>query len=370
MSAADSAKDVVVALRPAHFTDSDTVLATFAGLTASTFRYSSGVAALRIANELGHLVLLPFQGQQIWDAHFLGRTLTMKSMFQEPLATDDYLSTYGAFFIHCGVTAMGNPGPTDTHPLHGELPNARYQQAALVAGTGADGPFMAVTGLHRHTVAFKHNYGAEPTVKLHANSSRIHLDLTVRNLKHTPMELLYLAHINFRPVDDAILVDTASRLPDRIRIRPAAPDASEAQRKLVDAVRANPDIHRKQVSGRMTGPELVLFMDCLADEHGWAHSMQVHPDGAADFVSHRPDELGVGARWIARTPDQDAMGLMLPATAEADGYAAEKAKGNVRLIPPQGTFRCRLEFGALTPDSAAALRRHIDGIMTVGRQAG
>jgi hypothetical protein len=40
---------------------------------------------------------------------------------------------------------MGNPGPMDTHPLHGELPNARYQQAALVAGTDADGPFMALT---------------------------------------------------------------------------------------------------------------------------------------------------------------------------------------------------------------------------------
>jgi hypothetical protein len=149
----------------------------------------------------------------------------MKSMFPEPVATDDYLATYGALFIHCGVTAMGNPGPTDTHPLHGELPNARYQQAALIAGTDADGPFMALSGLYRHTVAFKHNYTAEPILKLHANSSRIQLELTVRNLKRTPMELMYLAHINFRPVDYGVLVDTTSRSPDRIRIRPAAPDA-------------------------------------------------------------------------------------------------------------------------------------------------
>ena len=28
--------------------------------------------------------------------------------------TQDYLATYGAFFIHCGATAMGNPGPHDT----------------------------------------------------------------------------------------------------------------------------------------------------------------------------------------------------------------------------------------------------------------
>jgi hypothetical protein len=364
MTITDLPGNVVVALHERHFSERETVLASCGGLTASTFRYPSGVAALRIANQLGHLVLLPFQGQQIWDAHFLGRTLTMTSMFPEPVATDDYLSTYGAFFIHCGVTAMGNPGPTDTHPLHGELPNARYQEAALVAGSDADGPFMALAGAYRHTVAFRHNYKAEPTVKLHAGSSRIEVDLTVRNLKRTPMELMYLAHINFRPVDNALLIDTVPAARDRIRIRPGPPEASAAQRKLIDAVRADPDLHRRQAPGRMTDPELVLFLDCLADERGWAHSMQLHPDGAADFVTHRPDELGVGVRWIARTPDQDAMGLMLPATAEADGYTAEKAKGNVRLVPAEGMFRCRLEFGALKPDAASDLRRQIEAIMT------
>jgi hypothetical protein len=359
-----STTDAVVTLRPGQFTDSETVLATFGGLTASTSRYASGVAALRIANELGHVVLLPFQGQQIWDARFLGRTLTMKSMFAEPVATADYLSNYGAFFLHCGVAAMGNPGPTDTHPLHGELPNAQYQQAALVAGSDAKGPFMALTGTYRHTVAFRHNYIAEPTVKLHANSSRLELALNVRNLKRTPMELMYLAHINFRPIDDAVLVDTVATSPGRLRVRPAPPGASEAHQAFIAAVRGNPAMHRQQAAGRMIDPELVLFMDCLADEQGWAHSMQVHPDGTADFVSHRPDQLGVGVRWIARNPDQDAMGLMLPATAEADGYVAEQAKGNIRVIPAQGTFHCHLEFGAMAPDAAADLRRQIDNVTT------
>jgi hypothetical protein len=104
---------------------------------------------------------------------------------------------------------MGNPGPTDTHPLHGELPNAHYQQAALVAGSDTECPFMALTGLYRHTLAFKHNYSAEPMVKLHANSSQVQLELTVAPETHTPMELMYLAHINFGPVDDAVLIDTA-----------------------------------------------------------------------------------------------------------------------------------------------------------------
>src|SRR5262249_45909588 len=95
----------------------------------------------------------------------------------------------------------------------------------------------------------------------------------------------------------------------------------------------------------------------------WAHSLQLHPDGAADFVSHRPDQLDHGLRWIARNIDQDALGLLLPATAEADGYTAEKAKGNLRLLPPQGEFRCDLEFGALQPAEAEQMRRHIEQVM-------
>jgi hypothetical protein len=46
----------------------------------------------------------------------------------------------------------------------------------------------------------------------------------------------------------------------------------------------------------------------------------IHPDRTADFVSHRPGELGFAVRSITRGPDQDALGLVLPATAEADGY--------------------------------------------------
>ena len=75
--------------------------------------------------------------------------------------------------------------------------------------------------------------------------------------------------------------------------------------------------------------------------------MQVHPDGAADFVRHRPDELPKGIRWMTRTADQDAIGIVLPATAEPDGYTAEKAKGNVLMLPPDEEWRCTMEFGAL-----------------------
>lgn len=362
---------VTIDLKPAQFGDAETVLATCGNLTASTYRYGTGVVGLRLRNEVGQISLLPFQGQQIWDAEFFGRPLTMRSMFSEPYPTLEYLRTYGAFFIHCGATAMGGPGPSDRHPLHGELPNAPYPRAQLVVGRDQRGPFMALTGTYRHTVAFSHNYEAQPTVTLNAGSSRIRVDLAIRNLRHAPMELMYLAHVNFRPVEGATLVDTALPGPLHARVRANLPQQltpSQAYLDLVAAVRANPEIHRHMDPARPIDPELVLLLDCIADETGWAHSMQLHPDGAADFVSHRPDQLDHAVRWMSRNVDQDALGLLLPATAEVDGYTAEKAKGNLKLIAPQGSFLCSIEFGALGRSEAGLLRGKIDKLRS-GRAA-
>ena len=65
-------------LHPSFFGEAEKTLVKHEGLTASTFLYPSGVHGLRLTNELGHLVVLPYQGQQIWDAQFFGRILTRK----------------------------------------------------------------------------------------------------------------------------------------------------------------------------------------------------------------------------------------------------------------------------------------------------
>ena len=137
---------------------------------------------------------------------------------------------------------------------------------------------------------------------------------------------------------------------------------SPKHRALLDALLKDPGLHRRMDPELRIDPELVMALAYRADESGWAHSMQMLPDGSADFVSHRPDQLGHVVRWLSRNGDQDALGLCLPATAEADGYVAEKAKGNVRLVPALGEFRCSLEFGALAPDAADAMRRGIEAL--------
>src|SRR5690606_12334717 len=129
---------------------------------------ATGVCGLRLRNERGELVLLPFQGQQIWSARFDGRDLTMKSRFEEPRPTQNYLETYGGFLLHCAATAIGVPTGEDTDALHGELPNAPYHRAHLVLGEGEQGPSIGLGGEYQYTVAFAHNYVARPLVTLRA----------------------------------------------------------------------------------------------------------------------------------------------------------------------------------------------------------
>lgn len=349
-----------------YFTETEKTLVEFEELTASIFLYGTGVHGLRLKNRIGEIIMLPFQGQQIWHAEFHGRPLTMKSMFSEPYPTADYLHTYGAFLIHCGATAMGVPTAEDSHPLHGELPNASYQTARLLVGQDEQGSYMGVTGSYQYTVAFNHNYVARPLVKLYAGSSRIPISMTVKNLKQSEMELMYLAHVNFRPVDNGKLIYSALCDAKHVRVRSSIPAhirPPEGYRQFLAELEARPEKHNILKPDLAFDPEVVFFIDYQADEAGWAHTLQIHPDGSADFISHRPAELDHGVRWISRTADQDAIGLILPATAEPEGYSAEKAKGNLKIIPPGGEFHFDLEVGALTPAQTAEMETRINRIL-------
>jgi len=262
---------------------------------------------------------------------------------------------------------MGVPTAEDTHPLHGELPNAPYQKAWLAVGEDERGVYMVHTGEYRHIVGFSTNYVARPKVRLYGGSTMIPISITIENLKRTEMELMYLAHVNFRPVDNGRLVYSARCTPEYVSVRSSIPShihPPEGYVQFLDELREHPERHNVLKPGLAFDPEVVFFIDYLADEEGWAHSMQLHPDGSADLISHRPDQLGHGIRWICRTPDQDALGLCLPATAEPEGYHAEKAKGNVRILPAGASVGFDMEAGYLTPGEARDMEAKIELVLT------
>ena len=351
-----------VHLSPELFGDNEKTLLDCGPLSASVFKYSTGVAALRFQNEFGEAVLLPFQGQQVWSATFHGRNLTMRSMFSEPQATRDYLATYGAFFIHCGATAMGNPGEKDRHPLHGELPNAPFQKAWIVCGADDDGDYLGLGGAYEHTMAFGPHYVCEPLLKFYADSSVMRRSVTLRNLKHVPMEWMYLAHINFNPVENSRLVYTARCTPEHVRVRKTIPThiaVSPKYRRCLEEFAVHPEKHNDLTADLFFDPEVCFFIDYEADKKGWAHTLQIHPDGTADYVRHHPSQLDKAVRWICRVADQAAIGIVLPATAEPDGYHAEKAKGNIKVIPPLGEVTFDYDMGMLSAPDAARLAKKI-----------
>ena len=47
----------------------------------------------------------------------------------------------------------------------------------------------------------------------------------------------------------------------------------------------------------------------INDADGFAHALQKHPNGTADYVRCRPDQAPICTRWICRTPDQDGLGI-------------------------------------------------------------
>lgn len=353
-----------------YFTPKEKVFAQNGDLRASLFLYDSGVHGIKIENKLGYITVLPYQGQQIWDCNFLDRNLTMKSMFKEPIPNVDYLKSYGAFLLHCGATAMGVPSEKDSHPLHGELPNAEYEKAWLQIGEDENGKYISVGGQYHHCVAFNTNYVAIPNIRVYENSSLIDVSISIENLKKTDMELMYMMHINFRPVDNSEIIYTADYTPEKIMVHDSLPshmqtDSDSARLiKYLKDLKTKPELHHKLDPELPYDPEVVLIIKYNEDENGDAHSMQLHPDGYASYVSHRPSELKYGVRWIARTKDEDAMGLVLPSTAGHRGYTTEKELGNVEILPAGAKVEYHVKAGILNPEESEKMLKTILSVNT------
>lgn len=354
-------------LHKRYFTEKETTLVELGDMRATAFRYTTGVCGLRVFNKNGYVEMLPFQGQQIWRMNFLNHELTMKTMFDEPRPTTDFLSTYGGFLLHCGLTAIGVPGADDTHPLHGELPNAPYSDAWLITGTDDNGEYISVCGRYRFTVGFEKDYTFSPEMRLYRDKTTVELNVDISNLRSDPLEYAYLCHINFRPEDGSRLLATTKFDKDHVYthwIIPDGLDAEKAARLNAYFDKLDEDIAvQNRVDGKtqVYDPEIVFTIKFIPDENGYAHSMQYLPDGYAHYVRHN---LPMGLRWISRTGDEDALGLVLPSTGEHRGYNYMKSKGQMRYLAPKSGVGYSMEIGILSPDNAEKTSSLIESIAT------
>jgi hypothetical protein len=330
----------------------ETCIAEFGDIAAHSFRFARGPQGLRLTTPMGEVVILPFQGQQIWDATFFGRSLRMKSMFDEPRDTGDFLETYGALLIHCGATAIGPPGEGDTHPPHGELPNARFETAWLCFGEDDAGPYAKLSGSFRHTVAFQTDYQFIPSLRIGTGSTKIDVQVRLRNLKKSPMQLMYLAHVNFRPENSMVLHDNATGL----RLREDLPShvtPNESYVATMARLKQNPNVHRTISQSDSYDPEVVMALDFDAPE---AICLAERPDGFGDFIRYDRAALPHAVRWMSRTADQDCLGLALPGTAEPDGLLRIQQNGQARTLGAGEVYECNYQIGSVDADGARRLK--------------
>jgi len=346
------------------FTENEKTVFESGELKISLFRYSTGIEAVKLANSKGYVTLLPFVGQQIWDMEFLGHNMVMKSIYDEPeVCKDFYGESYGCFLMHCGLTAMGNPTAEDTHTPHGELPIAKYKEAYIIVGEDEKGKYISLSGSYFHKRAFEHNYEFTPECRLYENASTIDMIITFKNHKDLPLEYFYLCHINYRPVDGAKLYYTAK--PENITAHHEVPD--NYPKELADKTneylnKLDKDTSIMNIIDSKTqsyAPEIVFTCKYDADEYGDAHTMQLLPDGYSCYVCHRPEELPFGIRWIARTEDEDALGMVLPATAQHMGYLYCKEHGLEKYLGSNDSVTYHITTGILSPEESNIIKNKI-----------
>ena len=175
---------IKIPLYPGSFCCKEREIVKTDAMTVTGFKYSTGVEAVRIANSRGYLIVLPFQGQQIWRAHFDDHDLWMKTAIDEPINTQDYLRTYGGFLYHCGFRAMGCPAADDDHPQHGELPNSEFGGAYLLVTDDA----VTLSSAHTERIAFVVDYTFRPSITLKAGAAVADIHVECRNNRTAPLE--------------------------------------------------------------------------------------------------------------------------------------------------------------------------------------
>ena len=356
-----------VRLHKRYFSEKEKLFLEEEDIKVFLYKFETGMEAIRIQNDLGHIIVLPYKGQMIWEAMFNGRLLNMSRVEKhQPKFTKHYLSgAFGTYFFHCGALRMGVPSAEDDHPVHGELPYADYDEAELVVGTNEKGTYVGIGGVFRYNRGFGPCYEAHPLTQVYSRSSLMDISLRIENRSNDPMELMYMAHLNSRPVDKARFVQCNPWTPEDMPLFiPRNFDATDDYKQFTDKLRSNPRLTEVLEPGVMYTPEVSFHLNApRVDEAGWTHIMQVLPDGTADVLRYKPSELDYALRWLCRTTNQDAISMAFPATASVEGYTIEKREGRVRVLPPKGSFSMSLTAGCLNEEDAKKEEALIQKIM-------
>ncbi|MEI6387064.1 MAG: DUF4432 family protein [Spirochaetota bacterium] len=332
---------MVISLDPSMFKEQERELLKSPDFSVSLFRYRSGVEAARIKAGRGEFVWLPYLGQQIWDWSVDGKSQKFDGFVKEPAYGRNFLQNYGGFLIHCGMTAMGNPGEGDTHPQHGEIPVARFDEAWIEV-TEENGALRLKGRLHWH-VPFVSEYSCVAGLRILAHGLSMDAELLLENPTAQAMEYMYLAHVNFPFKGAERILSTTTFDQTHVRIRNEPMPGLSAQPEAIKLIgQADP-----------YDPELVAIVNDMDALGGNIGSALVCTDGTIRWVCQEGPSLDHHVVWITHNEDRGACGFHLPSTGGPDGYRSEKARGTVKQLSARGSVTMKYSCGY--GDSRAAL---------------
>lgn len=325
-------------------------------LSATVFRFHTGIPALRLANARGEVVVLPWMGGMVWSAAFDGIPLGMRSGFDAPRPATSIAETYGCFAFHSGLLRNGVPAAEDDHAAHGEFPCAPLDRAWLELGEDAEGPFLRAVSLREYVMGFGAHYDARPSLTLRPGATLFDIGLEVENLSGKPMELMYMCHINFDFVPGGRILQPAPFTPERTAVRRAVPAhvrPNPDYLALIEDLAADPARMEVLSEPERYDPEQVFYIHGLGkDARGDTQLMLARPEGDGFGISYSPEAFPHTVRWVLHDPDQKVAAFALPSTCQPEGYAAEKQKGHVRELPPHGKTSFTVRTGYLDREAA------------------
>lgn len=337
-------------------------------LSATAFRYETGVCGLRIRNQHCSMVVLPYMGQQIWSAEFEGKNLTQKSIFDQPLSTTKFGDNYGGFLLHCGLTNINCAGEGENYPIHGELPFADYPETYTGIGHDEKGKYLMAGGTFVYRNSQEYHYAYSPQLRLYDDASVVEMHIDIHNRRSAPLDYMFMCHMNWLAIDGSHIVYSAKKDKEHIKVDPTelggnserAVRIREFGKKLIE----NPTLADVlDAKTQCYDPEMCTNIQYESDEQHWGHAMQIMPDKDACYVGFRTTELKYALRWMCRTGDEDGIGIALPTTGTNLSSAYQKEHGLYNTLTPNAHESIRFNFGYLNKEEAKVMEEHIENIL-------
>lgn len=169
-----------------------------------------------------------------------------------------------------------------------------------------------------------------------------------------------MCHLNPLFVEGAKIFQPTGWTPGQVLTRTSIPAhvcPTDTWKNFLQEVADNPARMQILDEQEKYTPEFVFFLRNLAtDEAGNSHFLMQLPQGGGCYCRFRPDEFDHTVRWILAGEDQQVAAFALPATCEPEGYTAEKAKGNIKILKKKEKRRFTVRTGWLNDQECAAVR--------------